>query len=166
MLVGIRIRSIRNLRGWTQKQLGMMVGFSEKTADVRIAQYESGTRTPKEKMVNKLAYALGVSPEALTIPEKLESYLGVLHTLFALEDMYPIKIDEVDSMLCLRLDVSDPSYTSLYDMFSTWYNEARKLRNGEITKEEYDLWRYRYPRSVAERFMARMSASFKKENEE
>jgi len=46
MAIGERIRFIRNLRGMTQKGLGAAVGFDEKTADVRIAQYESGTRTP------------------------------------------------------------------------------------------------------------------------
>ena len=32
-----------------------------------------------------------------------------------------------------------------------YYNEkqAKKFKNGEITKEEYDNWRYNYPESVA-----------------
>jgi len=30
-------------------------------------------------------------------------------------------------------------------MFYAWRQEAAKLENGEITKEEYDQWRYRYP---------------------
>ena len=47
MAIGERIHFIRSLRGMTQKYLGMMVGFSEKTADVRMAQYETGARTPK-----------------------------------------------------------------------------------------------------------------------
>ena len=50
MAIGERIRYLRNLRGMTMKYLGMLVGFDEKTADVRIAQYESGTRTPKEEL--------------------------------------------------------------------------------------------------------------------
>lgn len=48
MAIGERIRFIRNLRGMTQKLLGTAIGFPEKTADIRLAQYESGTRTPKE----------------------------------------------------------------------------------------------------------------------
>ena len=47
MAIGERIRFIRNLRGMTQKWLGQAVGFPEKTADVRMAQYESGSRTPR-----------------------------------------------------------------------------------------------------------------------
>ena len=42
MAIGERIRFIRNLRGMTQKWLGQAVGFPPKTADVRMAQYESG----------------------------------------------------------------------------------------------------------------------------
>jgi hypothetical protein len=31
-------------------------------------------------------------------------------------------------------------------MFSAWQEQAEKLKNGEITKEEYDHWRYNYPK--------------------
>ena len=47
MAIGERIQFFRKLRGMTQKYLGTQVGFPEKSADVRLAQYETGTRTPK-----------------------------------------------------------------------------------------------------------------------
>lgn len=47
-----RIRFLRNLKGMTQKYLGVQVGFPEKTADIRMAQYESGSRTPKADLTN------------------------------------------------------------------------------------------------------------------
>ena len=145
MAIGERIRFIRNLRGMTQKMLGIKVGFDKRNADVRMAQYESGTRTPKENLVNALAEALEVSPKALTVPE-IDSYIGLMHTFFALEDLYGIKVGEIDGELCLRLDKSkDTTYLSMLDMFSAWQHEAEKLRNGEITKEEYNTWRYNYP---------------------
>ena len=34
----------------------------------------------------------------------------------------------------------------MYDMLRAWNKVARKYRNGEITKEEYDNWRYNYPK--------------------
>lgn len=40
MTIGQRIKKIRNFRGMTQKQLGMLLGFGD-NGDVRIAQYES-----------------------------------------------------------------------------------------------------------------------------
>ena len=30
-------------------------------------------------------------------------------------------------------------------MFRAWMEQADKLENGEISKEEYDEWRYKYP---------------------
>jgi len=31
-------------------------------------------------------------------------------------------------------------------MLNSWKLEADKVRSGEITKEEYDNWRYNYPK--------------------
>ena len=33
----------------------------------------------------------------------------------------------------------------MFDIFSAWNEMAVKLKSGEITKIEYDQWRYRYP---------------------
>ncbi len=142
MAIGERIRFMRNLKGMTQKQLGMQVGFSEKTADIRMAQYESGTRTPKEELTKALAYVLGVSPMALSVPD-IESYFGVMHTLFALEDLYGLKIDMLDGEACIRIDPYSKS--TLKKCFAAWQKEAEKYRAGEISKEDYDKWRYNYP---------------------
>ena len=38
-----------------------------------------------------------------------------------------------------------PKAASAYFLCS-WYEEAAKYRRGEITKDEYDEWRYFYPR--------------------
>jgi len=145
MAIGERIRYIRNLRGMTQKYLGMAIGFTEKTADVRMAQYESGSRTPKEKMISDLASVLEVSPLALTIPD-IDSHLGLIHTLFALEDIYGLTIRETDGEICLRLDKSKGrDYEAMNKMFIAWHEQAAKLETEEITKEDYDKWRYMYP---------------------
>lgn len=65
---GEKLRYLRHKNNLTQKQLSMAVGFSENTADVRIAQYESNARTPKEDVIRKLAKVLGVQKEILTVP--------------------------------------------------------------------------------------------------
>ena len=158
MAIGERIRFIRNLRGMTQKYLGMAIGFDEKTADVRVAQYESGTRTPKEKIVNDLSCALDVSQLALTVPD-IDSYYGLMHTLFACEDLYGLKINRIDGELCLTINkFNNRAYSSMFDMFDAWQREAEKLKNGEITHEEYNTWRYTYPRIEAERTRASIDA--------
>lgn len=154
MAIGERIRYFRNLRGMTQKYLGMKVGFPERTADIRMAQYEAGTRTPKADLVEALAYVLDVSPQALTVPD-IDTDYGLMHTLFALEDRRGLRIGEIDGEICLRLDKSDwNKFHSMFDMWNAWRKEAAKLEAGEITREEYDHWRYTYPRVEAERTRA------------
>lgn len=145
MAIGERIHFFRNLRGMTQKYLGMMLGFPEKSADVRLAQYETGTRTPKAELTASLANILDVSPQALAVPD-IDSYTGLMHTLFTLEDTYGLKVDETDGDVCLRVDVSKGKDAArLYEMLCTWQQVAAMLKAGEITQDEYDRWRYRYP---------------------
>ena len=146
MAIGERIRFFRNLHGMTQKYLGTVVGFPEKTADIRMAQYESGTRTPKADLTNKLAEVLGISPDALNVPD-IDSYQGIMHTLFVMEDLYGLRIDKSDGDLCIRLDKGmGTNYITMYEMLSAWQKQAEKLNNGEISKTEYDSWRYNYPK--------------------
>ena len=147
MAIGERIRFIRNLKGMTQKYLGIQVSFPEKIADIRMAQYESGSRTPKADLINKVAEVFDVSTAALTVPD-IESYNGVIHTLFTMEDLYGLRIDKLDDELCIRLDKGmGVNYISMLDMFTAWQEQAEKYKNGEISKEEYDHWRYNYPSS-------------------
>ena len=147
MAIGERIRFFRNLKGMTQKYLGVKLGFPEKTADIRMAQYESGSRTPKEELTNELAELFGISASALNVPD-IESYNGLMHTLFALEDLYGIKVSKINGEVCLALDKDTGSnYITMFEMFSAWKDQAEKLKNGEISKEEYDNWRYNYPKN-------------------
>jgi hypothetical protein len=63
-----------------------------------------------------------------------------------LEDIYGLKIGEIDGEICLRLDKFDYStYSSMFDIFHAWQEQAAKLEQGKITKEEYDQWRYKSP---------------------
>ena len=127
---------IRNLKNFTQKYLGQLIGFPEKTADIRIAQYESGTRTPKADITKELAKALEVSPLALDVPD-IDTELGLMHTLFALEDIYGLQAGET------KLSFSN---ASVLRTVKAWAEQSAKLKAGEITKEEYDEWRYNYPK--------------------
>lgn len=144
MAFGKRIKFFRNRKGMKQKELGELLGFLGKTSDVRVAQYETEARTPKADLVKEMAQIFGVSPRAINVPN-IDSYLGLMHTLFALEDMYGIKIGEIDGELCLRLDREHREYHHLFEPFHTWQQMAAKLESGEISQEEYDNWRYNYP---------------------
>ena len=145
MAIGERIHFFRNMRGMTQKYLGQLMGFPEKSADVRLAQYETGARTPKADLTASLANALDVSPLAMSVPD-IDSYLGLMHTLFTLEDRYGLKIDEADGEVCLKVDVfKGKDAARLHEMLCAWRQVAAMLKAGEISQEEYDRWRYHYP---------------------
>ena len=65
---GRKLKHLRQKNHFTQKELGIAMGFPETCADVRIAQYESDVRTPKEDLLKLFASTLGVPMEILTIP--------------------------------------------------------------------------------------------------
>ena len=76
-------------------------------------------------------------------------YIG---TISRLEDIYGLKIDKLEDEVCIRLDKNrGTSYISLLERFTAWQKEAEKYRNGEISKEEYDRWRYTYPEVEVQR---------------
>ena len=145
MAIGERIHFFRTMRGMTQKYLGMLLGFPEKSADVRLAQYKTGARTPKAELTASLANALSVSPQALAVPD-IDSYTGLMHTLFTLEDRYGLTIDEADGDICLRVNVRQGKDAArLHEMLCSWRQAVAMLKAGEISKEDYDCWRYCYP---------------------
>ena len=146
MAIGERIRFFRNLRGMTQKYLGTVVGFPEKTADIRMAQYESGSRTPKADLTESLAGVLGVSPLALSVPN-IDSYLGLMHTLFTLEDRYGLTVEKGENGVSLRVDPrKGKDSAELSEMLNAWAEQAEKYLKGDISREDYDKWRYNYPK--------------------
>lgn len=146
MAIGERIRFFRNLCGMTQKYLGQVVGFPEKTADIRMAQYESGSRTPKTDLTNKLAEVFDISPQALSVPD-IDSYIGLMHTLFTLEDRYGLTIVKTENGVSMYADPrKGTDAAELSEMLNAWAEQAEKYRNGDIGREDYDKWRYNYPK--------------------
>lgn len=147
MAIGERIKYFRNLRGMTMKELGFNLGFTEKTADVRVSQYESGKRIPKNELVEKLADELGVSVAALNVPD-IDTSTGVINTLFAVEDLYGLYVDDIDGEICLRIDMQKGQDSQdsilLLQMLNSWYIQHLKYESGKISKEEYDNWRYNH----------------------
>ena len=61
MFSGQRLREARIEKGFTQEQLGDIVGVTKGS----ISLYESNKRTPKLEIVLELMYALGVSADYL-----------------------------------------------------------------------------------------------------
>ena len=121
-----------------------MSGLSEPA----IRNYELGNRYPNGKQLDKIAGALGISPFAIADPN-FDSYQELMHSLFQLEDLYGLKPQNIDEKIMLSFDVT-PVDRIASDL-QLWSRELEKLKNGKITQEEYDLWRYSFPRIQAER---------------
>lgn len=67
---GIRVRTKREQKGFTQAELGRMIGLSENS----VVQYETGRALPKTANFERLAEALGVSSRYLLtgdVPDEL-----------------------------------------------------------------------------------------------
>jgi len=156
MAFGERLRYFRTKRGLTQKMMGILMGYPERSADIRVAQYENGSRYPKDEVIEALAAGLEVSPKALALPD-IDSDIGLLHTMFALEDLYGLRIGTVEGEPFLFVDKKGNTRAEdFYDMLRAWSCEAVKLEKGEITREEYDRWRYRYPEFDTTRIWAKV----------
>ena len=141
MSIGKRIKFFRNLRGMSQKELGILAGFQPHTADIRIAQYESSTRTPRCDILNRLANCLNVSTTALEAPS-FETESHFIQTLFMIEDQYGLEIKQTTPFeINLKLNLSSP-LQEYEQKIIEWANKYDKFKHGEITKEEYDQWRY------------------------
>ncbi len=118
MAIGKRIHFFSNLKGIIQKQLSEILYFFRKTSYIRIARYETEANTPKCDLVKEMANIFDVSTHAFTMPD-IDTYIRLMHTLFALEDMYGLKIGEIDGKICLCLDKSDHSTFCLFLICST-----------------------------------------------
>lgn len=144
MYLGSRLKFFRNLRRMTQKQLGLQAGYPNSSADIRIAQYETDSRAPKPKIVNRFAEILNVAPEALNIPN-INTCVGLAHTLFLLEDLYGITIYKKNKNIFLK--INNKNNDAVLNLFTAWSKQKEKLDIGEIDKEIYDNWRYNYTSS-------------------
>lgn len=97
-------------------------------------------------MVRTLAGVLEVSSYALQVLD-IDSDLGFIHTLFTIEDLHGVRVEKQDNEVHIVFDGSKQKIdTSVFTMLSAWADQVAKLRSGEISKEQYDEWRYNYPK--------------------
>ena len=145
MSVGGRIRKARTFRNMSQRELGLLAGFSEGTADVRIAQYELGIRKPREALLRKIAEVLDVSYAALREPT-IYSADDIMQTLFELDDMMPVSVHALEAD-----DAGGDRYAielggHLLDrQLKEWRRRKRELALGQITPDEYMNWKLNWP---------------------
>lgn len=157
MAVGRRIRYFRLKNKLTQKQLGKLLGFPEKSAEVRVNQYESEYRLPKADTLEKLGKIFNVAPEVFMVPD-IDTGVGLMQTFFALEDFHGVRITQFDDKLVLVLADSknNPQNKVNHSVAKDWLRKRQALEEGMISKEEYDSWRYHYTEKNLEEHVLRV----------
>ncbi len=146
MAIGDRIKRARLFRGLTQKELGRQVGFDDKTADIRIAQYESGTRTPKEELLREMSEVLDVNYRSLYEPS-LYSAEDLMYTLFELDEHYDIELHEIpDPKYPKKKHIAVQFHSNVLDSFLIeWLQRKKDLADDTISKAEYTEWKLNWP---------------------
>lgn len=145
MSLGSNLKQIRLFRNKTLKELGQGLGFPFGSADVRITQYESNKKKPKKDVIENLAFGLDVSEMAIDILD-IETHFGAIFTLFQLERSFGLKIDEMDGEPILRFGRLLPhERNALYEYMQNWAEIAKELRDDNITEEQYEEWKYKFP---------------------
>lgn len=150
MTVGQKIKKYREAKNLTQKQVALRAGMSEPA----IRNYELGNRTPSAKQIEKIALSLDVSPFAISNPD-LESYVGVMHALFYLEENYGVIPGEIDGEICLRFKDKFSTISSDVEKWLREYNAVQNASDDNMEKAEayYEEWKNSYPRLSAQETM-------------
>lgn len=145
-LLGNKIQRIRKFRGLTQKEFGMMLGYDEKSAQSRIADYETGKRTPKRPLIEKMAEVLDVNPNYIQHEGTLTED-GIMLLLLELDEHYTIFIDDCKD------EYDNPRNAVCFDsaimrnFLEEWKQRKKELADGEISKEEYVEWKLNWSQS-------------------
>ena len=153
MKIGTKIRQIRQHRHMTQRELGAKIGLGRSVAN-RIAQYEMGYRTPKRDQLNKIAYALNVPEETLSL-EADETLQALLHNLLWLDqdDTTLIELSfrnkencprtyKQTQKGCVAIVIHDEA---VQNFLTAWSAEKVLLAAGVINQEDYFDWKIHTP---------------------
>lgn len=124
---------VRKFRGFTQRNLSDALGLGS-AGDIRIAQYESGSRHPKSDMVLQLAQTLRIAPNVIDAPvgASVEEFM---QSIFWAEEFIGSGV--------------------VRECFKEWSRMRAKLECGEISREEYFDWKLAWTELALISFSAR-----------
>ena len=103
----------------------MQVGFFEKTATIRMIQYESDSKSPKTNLTQSIVNIFGISI-VLNVLD-ITTALGSMHTLLALENIYDLNIDKINNEFFILLDKIEVLLTFLCLIVSPLGKKSRKI---------------------------------------
>lgn len=167
MTTGEKIKRVRVFRGLTQRDLGLKLGYEERNADVRVAQYESGYRSPRKETLVKIASVLNFNHVHLTgltpgCPEEIciaflwleEENKNVFH-LFELEEnpehtSAPLEKAAILPYNTETLITQNPiglwiDHDSINRFLKEWVLRKKQLKSNEISEAEYFEWKINWP---------------------
>ena len=150
MTLGDKIRKYRIMNDLTQKDLGLMVGFSAATADSRIRKYERDLMAPKEDIRKKLAEALDVDLSALS-DINIQSLEDVMQVLFLFEEELGMTIERTEEKTSLCFDNRNKDHALLLSYLYTWFSKRRSVIGPDGSSDEegirqYERWKARFPK--------------------
>ena len=133
--VGHMIWRIRNIRGMTEKELGIKAGFNRFTAERKITLCEDKRKILKNKDMQKIAKALNVHPFVLRNELPSHDELSAIYMLFYLHE---------NSFITFRT-FKDNIYIKFYstfisDFLKQWDIQYKRYFKHEITYKEYMQW--------------------------
>ena len=165
--LGERIRFYRQQAGLTQKELAGLCEVSESA----IRNYELGNRVPDFLTLHKIAEKLRVNYAAIS-GEKVTDLEGALQALYKMEEIYGLYPTEVDGHIHfvfrdsvamedfkpdLDFILSRPGVLLQYRILG--FMKACALHDaGELTDEEYALWKSKFPAFLSDFYEFRKQA--------
>lgn len=168
MQIGERIKRIREFRKLSQKELGTLINFNEKSAQVRFSHYESGVRVPKKETALLLGTALKCNPAHFMQSSDLGLGESTMIDMFWLEERFGGSMqifqlekynDKEDSRKAYGMyndytfDTVFPpvaitmNYTLINDFMREWAFRFKELSEKKITPEEYFEWKLNWPQT-------------------
>lgn len=154
--LGSTIRNIRELRGWTQSELGEKVGFSPSTRVVRIGQYENNKQFPRGKTLENFAKGLEVDVNAL-LDVDFSNSMQMYHALFEMEQFQSLHPEVIDGKYVLAFSdcegAKEANVLQHEKFLEEWYSarnfylpiDSDSPSTIERKKKDFELWKFEYP---------------------
>lgn len=137
MKLGEKIKLVRKHRGLTQRELGERLHLDGNAAN-RIAQYESGFRTPKESRTKDIAKALNVREENFFTRAETPEDIIRLMIWYDWEHGCGGSVP-IDTILLFD------NFEEVEKLLKEWCSQKEKLRARTITRAKYLEWMLHWP---------------------
>lgn len=126
---------IRNIRGMTEKELGIKAGFNRFTAERKITLCEDKRKILKNKDMQKIAKALNVHPFVLRNELPSHDELSAIYMLFNLHERTCINFHKFNGDVYIKFNS-----TFISEFLKEWDVKFSQLNKKEISYEEYVKW--------------------------